>query len=81
MQVFETAFVLFIDMLGFASLVEQEGEELNELNPVFTGVELYSPSPAKSLLGYRFINFLRCLNQARSHIQDIGAGTVTTQFM
>ena len=62
-------------MLGFASLVEHEGEELNELNPVFTGVELYSPSPAESLLGYRFINFHRCLNQARSRLQDIGAGT------
>ena len=36
-QPFETTFILFVDMLGFASLVEQEGEELNELNPVFTG--------------------------------------------
>ena len=75
MRPFEKAFVLFVDMLGFASLVEQEGEELNELNPVFTGVELYSPSRAESLLGYRFINFHRCLNEARSRLQDIGAGT------
>ena len=75
MEPFETAFVLFVDMLGFASLVEEEGDELNELNPVFTGVELYSPSPADSLLGYRFINFHRCLNQARVRLQEIGAGT------
>ncbi len=74
-QPFETTFILFVDMLGFASLVEREGEELNELNPIFTGVELYSPSPADSLLGYRFINFHRCLNQARVRLQEIGAGT------
>lgn len=72
---FETTFILFVDMLGFASLVEREGEELNELNPIFTGVELYSPSPAESLLGYRFINFHRCLNQARVRLQEIGSGT------
>jgi len=54
-QPFETTFILFADMLGFAALVEREGDELNELNPIFTGVELYSPSPAESLLGYRFI--------------------------
>ena len=54
------AFVVFADMLGFASLIEDEGEELSALNPVFKGVELHSPSPADSLLGYRFINFHRC---------------------
>ena len=74
-QPFETTFILFVDMLGFASLVEQEGEDLDELNPIFTGVELYSPSPADSLLGYRFINFHRCLNQARVRLQEMGAGT------
>lgn len=74
-QPFESTFILFADMLGFASLVEKEGEELNELNPIFTGVELYSPSPADSLLGYRFINFHRCLNQARARLQENGAGT------
>ena len=42
-QPFETTFVLFVDMLGFAALVEKEGDELNDLSPVFTGVELYSP--------------------------------------
>ena len=62
-------------MLGFAALVESQGDELSELNPIFTGVELYSPSPAQSLLGYRFINFHRCLNQARTHLQEMGAGT------
>lgn len=75
MQPFETTFILFVDMLGFGSLVEQEGEELNELNPIFTGVELYAPSRADSLLGYRFINFHRCLNQARVRLQEIGSGT------
>lgn len=74
-QPFETTFILFVDMLGFAALVEKEGDELNELNPIFTGVELYSPSPAESLLGYRFINFHRCLNQARARLQEIGSGT------
>lgn len=72
---FEKTFILFVDMLGFADLVEKEGEELNELNPIFTGVELYSPSPAESLLGYRFINFHKCLNQARIRLQEMGAGT------
>jgi len=75
MEPFETTFVLFVDMLGFAALVEKEGDELNELSPVFTGVELYSPSPAESLLGYRFINFHRCLNQARVRLQEMCAGT------
>src|SRR6266851_558544 len=74
-QPFETTFILFVDMLGFAALVEKEGDELNELSPIFTGVELYSPSPAESLLGYRFINFHRCLNQARTRPQKMGAGT------
>ena len=45
-QPFEITFILFADMLGFADLVEREGDEINELNPIFTGVELYSPSPA-----------------------------------
>lgn len=72
---FETTFILFVDMLGFAALVEKEGDDLNELNPIFTGVELYSPSSAESLLGYRFINFHRCLNQARVRLQEMGAGT------
>lgn len=74
-QPFETTFILFVDMLGFSALVEKEGDELNELSPIFTGVELYSPSPAESLLGYRFINFHRCLNQARVRLQEMGAGT------
>jgi hypothetical protein len=74
-QPFETTFILFADMLGFAALVEKEGDQINELNPIFTGVELYSPSPAESLLGYRFVNFHRCLNQARVRLQEMGAGT------
>lgn len=72
---FGTTFILFVDMLGFSALVEKEGDELNELSPVFTGVELYSPSSAESLLGYRFINFHRCLNQARVRLQELEAGT------
>jgi hypothetical protein len=79
-QPFETTFILFVDMLGFAALVEKEGDELNALNPIFTGVELYSPSSAESLLGYRFINFHRCLNQARVRLQEIGAGTAIVFF-
>src|SRR5216683_7607110 len=74
-QPFQTTFILFVDMLGFAALVEKEGDELNELSPIFTGVELYSPSPAESLLGYRFINFHRCLNEARVRLQEMGTGT------
>ena len=73
---FETTYILFADMLGFASLVESEGDELNKLSPVFTGVELY-PSPAESLLGYRFINFHRCLNEARVRLQRLGTGTAS----
>ena len=74
-QPFETTFILFVDMLGFADLVEKEGDELNDLNPIFTRVEMYSPSPSESLLGYRFINFHRCLNQARIRLQEMGSGT------
>lgn len=74
-QPFESTFILFADMLGFAALVEREGDEINKLNPIFSGVELYAPSPAESLLGYRFINFHRCLNQARTRLQEMGAGT------
>jgi hypothetical protein len=71
---FATTYILFVDMLGFAALVEAEGDELNELDPVFTGVELY-PSSEKSLLGFRFINFHRCLNDARVRLQKLGTGT------
>ena len=75
MEPFNTTFILFADMLGFADLVESEGDEIDKLSPIFTGVELYSPSPAESLLGYRFVNFHRCINQARIHLQEMGAGT------
>ena len=50
-QPFETTFILFADMLGFAALVEKEGDQVNDLSPIFTGVELYSPSSAEGLLG------------------------------
>ncbi len=73
-QLFESTFILFVDMLGFAVLAEREGDNINELNPIFSGVELY-PSPAENLLGYRFINFHRCINQARVRLQEMGAGT------
>ena|ERR1700719_3189152 len=73
-ELFETTYILFVDMLGFAALVETEGDELNELDPVFTGVELY-PSSAESLLGFRFINFHRCLNEARVRLEKLGTGT------
>jgi hypothetical protein len=74
-QPFESTFVLFVDMLGFASLVEEQGEILDDLSPIFTGAELYSPTSAESLLGYRFVNFHRCLNEARFDLQKLGAGT------
>jgi len=74
-QPFETTFILFADMLGFTDLVEKEGEEIDELSPIFTGVELYRPSSADNLLGYPFINFHRCLNEARIQLQEMGAGT------
>lgn len=72
---FESTFVLFVDMLGFADLVEQEGDELNELSPVFSSIELYDPLPSESLLGYRFMNFHQCVNRARERLQVLGNGT------
>lgn len=72
---FESTFIIFADMLGFADLVEKEGDNLDELSPIFTEVELYSPTQAESLLGYRFINFHSCLNKARVSLQKLGAGT------
>lgn len=48
---FASTFVLFVDMLGFASLVEEQGEDLDALSPIFTDSELYSPSQAENLLG------------------------------
>ena len=72
---FESTFVLFVDMLGFADLVEQEGNELDELNAVFNSIELYDPQPSESLLCYRFMNFHRCVNSARERLQAIGNGT------
>lgn len=74
-EVFAQTLILFVDMLGFASLVEKEGEDLNSLNPIFTDIERHAPEVADTLLGYRFINFHRCLNQARRRLQDSGAGT------
>ena len=73
---FESTFVLFVDMLGFADLVEQDGNELlNELNAVFNSIELYDPLPSASLLGYRFMNFHQCVNRARDRLEAIGNGT------
>ena len=75
MEPFESTFVLFVDMLGFAALVEAQGDVFDDLSPIFTGSELYSPAPGESLLGYRFANFHRCLNEARFDLQKLGAGT------
>src|SRR5260370_27178303 len=53
-------FVLFVDMLGFARLVETEGDDLSELNPIFKDIERHSEcAPAANLLQYRFVNFHR----------------------
>jgi len=46
-QPFKSTFVLFVDMLGFAALVNEQGELHDELNPIFTGTELYSHSSGK----------------------------------
>lgn len=72
---FESTFVLFVDMLGFADLVEQEGDQLNELSAVFSSIELYDPLQSASLLGYRFMNFHQCVNRARERLQTLGNGT------
>jgi hypothetical protein len=69
------AFILFVDMLGFAALVEEEGEDVDELEPIYTDDEVYANSPAPNLLSYRFANFHRCLNQARSRLQRLSGGT------
>ncbi len=61
-------------MLGFAALVENEGDELNELSPIFMDEDSRT-SPASSLLDFRFTNFHRCLNHARLSMQDLGIGT------
>jgi hypothetical protein len=73
-ETFETTLVLFVDMLGFADLVEREGDELNELHPIFTGVEL-QPFRSQSLLRDRFTNFHRCLNEGLVHLHEVGRGT------
>jgi len=41
------------------------------------GYDLSVPgfASAESLLGYRFINLHRCLNEARQRLQKMGAGT------
>ena len=72
---FSDTYVLFVDMLGFASLVEEHGDELSQLSPVFAEAEDHSQLPAAHLLAYRFINFHRCLNQTRTRLQELGAGT------
>ena len=75
---FENAtFVLFVDMLGFATLVEAEGDDLSELNPIFKDIDRHGTfAPAANLLQYRFVNFHRCIEKARLKIQDASTGTV-----
>ena len=74
-ELFSDTYVLFVDMLGFASLVEEHGNELSQMNPVFAEAEDNSQLPAANLLAYRFITFHRCLNQTRARLQELGAGT------
>ena len=65
----------FVDMLGFASLVEEHGDELSQMSPAFAEAEDNSQLSAANLLAYRFIAFHRCLNQTRARLQELGAGT------
>ena len=44
-----------VDMLGFASLVEEHGDELSQMSPVFAEAEDNSQLSAANLLAYRFI--------------------------
>ena len=66
---FSDTYVLFVDMLGFASLVEEHGDELSQMSPVFAEAEDNSQLSAANLLAYRFIAFHRCLNQTRARLQ------------
>jgi hypothetical protein len=77
MPVENATFVLFVDMLGFAALVEAEGDDLSELNPIFKDIDRHGTSaPAANLLQYRFVNFHRCVEKARLMVQDARSGTV-----
>lgn len=71
----EASIVLFVDMLGFSALIEQQGDEVNELSPIFNSMELYDPILSESLLGDRFANFHQCINSARERLQTMGNGT------
>ena len=79
-EFFSDTYVLFVDMLGFASLVEEHGNELSQMNPVFAEAEDNSQLPAANLLADRFITFHRCLNQTRARLQELGAGTAIVFF-
>ena len=54
---FSDTYVLFVDMLGFASLVEEHGDEPSQMSPVFAEAEDNSQLSAANLLAYRFIAF------------------------
>jgi hypothetical protein len=68
--------VLFVDMLGFADLLEDEGSDVDDLDPIYKGSSAHGPSPAPNFLKHRFINFHRCLNTAREQLQRERTGTV-----
>src|SRR5437870_730068 len=68
-------FVMFVEMLGFADLVEAEGNEHMDYKPIFKDATLYSPSTSQSLLRERFVNFHRCLGTARTNLQHARSGT------
>lgn len=71
----DSSFILFVDMLGFAALVEENGDDLNGLAAVLEdGDDIRFPE-TPSLLGYRFSHFHRCLNRARRKLEAIGSGT------
>src|SRR5260370_5135487 len=76
------AFVVFVDMLGFANLLEREAESVDDLRPVFKSadgldfVDADAPESSGSELVRRFTQFHRCLNSARERIQADRAGAV-----
>lgn len=75
-------FVVFVDMLGFADLVESDPNGVDELNPIFKSAdgldvpELDMSEPPPSELGERFTHFHRCLNSAKQRVQTARSGTV-----
>jgi hypothetical protein len=69
-------FVLFLDMLGLKALFNEEGSDIEGLEPIVRSANEFGRSPAPNLLAERFINFHRCLNLAGDRATKQGAGTM-----